>query len=256
MRPVQAGKTERFQRFRNAVVCLKHELFDQLFGIPAFPADDIHGLSFAVEQDHRFAVFQFHHAAFTAVFRENPVKFVHFRQHRVNVAVFVVIYARFPVSKQGVDLVVYAAHGASDEGFENFRTHTPSVGSECDFRGEGVFVRSRVQGTRAVREGFRQHRHHFVGEINACAAFARFVFGRRILPDIVRHIRDMHTENPVSAVAFERNGVVEVFCSGTVDRENEFVPQIHAVFNRSNFFRRNFIRVTENRFREFRTDAV
>ena len=108
--------------------------------------------------------------------------------------------------------------------------HWDALGRELDPARAGVTHLARLKAGEIVGNDLGDHGDHAVGQVDARAAVAGLLIERRAFADEVRHIGDVHAEQPVAPLdPLQRNGIVEVAGIDRVDRDDHAVGEVAAV---------------------------
>ena len=85
----------------------------------------------------------------------------------------------------------------------------------------------RLQAGQVVGDDLRQHRDHAVGQVHARGPLVRLAVERRLGLHEVRHVGDVHAQQPVAVVVpLQRDRVVEVAGVDRVDRDDRLVGEV------------------------------
>ena len=230
MHPVNERDLRLHRKGRGRLVCRKHEFFNHLFRPPAGPRDYIFGAAVFTDQDFRFGRRKIHRPPREPPLFEDLRKFPHPRYLIGQAGVFCEQFRiRIPF-KDPVHLAVNALDARANDAFPKLISRDFAVRVQLQQRREREPVLTGVERTDPVREGGRQHRDHRVREIHRSPARKRLPVDRRLFPNIIANVRDVHPERPTIPVLFHRNRVVDIFgvraVNGKDRRASEIEPPL------------------------------
>ena len=226
MDPPQKPGARRGQHPGHGLVGGEHELFDDLVALRVFHHVRPAHPTIAVEIDLHLGHREFERSAGHPPAAEHPRQIPHAAEQRPHLASH--LHRRgIGVGEEDVDLLVAEPPLAFDRRSLLLGMHRNPVGRELDPACPRIPHAIRLQAGEIVGDDLRQHRNHAVRQIDARATGPGLLVERRPLLDEVRHIGDVHAEQPVPAVdPLQRDRVVEVAGVDRVDRHNHAVREI------------------------------
>ena len=174
-----------------------HALFDKLVGVVALGLLNAFDAALGVKDEFRFFSFKRDPAALGAGAVQHFVEVVQLLnmldQRRV-------LLAQLPVALQHVpDFGIGQARVGAHHRFIEFVAGQPAFRRNGHLADHAQPVHLRIQGTKAVGEHLRQHRHHLRREVHRGAAAAGFGIQRRIRAHVVADVGNGHPQAPAAA---------------------------------------------------------
>src|SRR5882762_11620835 len=205
----------------------QHELFNEPVRDVSLAACDIRHALFVVEFDDRFGQIEIDGTVLGAAGIEKQRQFFHFAEAGCQRGVAL---RHFSVAfKDLVDIRVgHALGGADDAGCHARRFHVPG-GVEFHERAHDQAILVRLEGTHAIRKGFRKHRHGAIREVNGGAAETRLPVESVLRSNVVRYIGDVNLQVPAAIGAMLYvDGDVEIARGLSIDGDDRQVAEILA----------------------------
>ena len=226
MDPPQKPGACRSQHPGHGLVGGEHELFDDLVALRVFHHMCAAHAAVAIEIDLHLGHREFERPAGHPPAAKHPRQIPHAAEQRPHLASHL-HGGRIGVGEKHVNLFIGEPPLAFDRRSLLLGVHRNPVGRELDPAGPRIPHTMRLQTGEIVGDDLGQHRNHAVGQVDARATGPGLLVQRRALLDEVRHIGDVHAEQPVTPVdPLQRDRVVEVAGVDRIDRHDHAVGEI------------------------------